>query len=147
MRLAGDYSRMPDTLKEAPPNVTFAGWLNRAQLVGFYRNARFSVAPSVCFETFGLVGAEAMSYGLPVIASKIGGLPEIVEDGVTGLLFEPGNAEELADKMKLLWDNPDLCRQMGQAGREKAMREYNEDVYYERLMAAYQRAIEVNKES
>jgi glycosyltransferase involved in cell wall biosynthesis len=86
-----------------------------------------------------------MSHGLPVIASRIGGLQEIVEDGVAGFLFEPGNAEDLAEKMKRLWDNPDLCRQMGRAGREKAIREYSEDVYYERLMAVYQKAISLNK--
>ncbi len=97
--------------------------------------------PSICFESFGLVVVEAMSYGLPVIASRIGGIPEIVEDGVTGFLFEPGNADELAEKMKLLWENPELCRQMGKAGREKAIREYSEDVYYERLMAVYDEAL------
>ena len=75
----------------------------------------------------------------------MGGLTELVEDGVTGLLFEPGNADELAKKMKLLWDNPDLCRKMGQAGREKAIREYSEDVFYKRLVAVYEMAIELGK--
>jgi glycosyltransferase involved in cell wall biosynthesis len=146
VRLAGDYSGMPGIVKTEPANAQFTGHLNRDQLGGFYGNARFSVVPTVCFESFGLVVAEAMSHGLPVIASRIGGLPEIVEDGVTGLLFEPGNAEDLAEKMKLLWDNPDLCRQMGQAGREKAVREYSENVHYERLMAVYEKAIKVNRE-
>ena len=88
-----------------------------------------------------------MSHGLPVIASRIdGGLLEIVDDGVTGLFFEPGNSEDLANKMKLLWGNPDLCRQLGRAGREKAIREYSEDIYYRRLMAVYERAIEMCKD-
>jgi len=143
--LAGDHSQMPDLLRTAPTNAQFIGYLSRDQLVAFYRNARFLVVPSICFEAFGLVAAEAMSHGLPVIASRIGGLPEVVQDGITGLLFEPGKVEELADKMKQLWGNPTLCRKMGQAGREKVIREYNEDVYYERLMTVYDRALAMNK--
>lgn len=88
--------------------------------------------------------SEAMSHALPVIASRIGGLPEFVEDGVTGLLFEPGNPSELADKIRLLWGNPELCKRMGEAGRQKANREYNEEVYYQALMATYDKAIELN---
>ena len=147
VHLAGDYTPMPKLVKSAPHNARFIGPLNRSQLVPFYQNARFLIVPSVCLETFGLVAAEAMSHGLPVIASRMGGLMEVVDDDVTGCLFEPGNAADLAAKMKLLWGNPDLCRKMGQAGREKVVCEYSEDVYYGRLMAAYKRAIELNEET
>ena len=102
--------------------------------------------PSTWLEPFGLVVVDAMSNGLPVVATNIAGPSEIVEDGVTGFLVEPGNSEDLASKTKLLWENPDLCRQMGRAGREKAIREYSEDVYYKRLMAVYKKAIEINNE-
>lgn len=146
VHLAGDYSQMPEILRTAPPNIQFMGLINRNKINRFYRNARFSVVPSICFETFGLVAAEAMSHGLPVIASRIGALPEIVEEGVTGFLFDPGNAEELTSKMKLLWENEDLCRKMGEAARKKAIHEYSEDVYYKRLMAVYKKAIEINNE-
>lgn len=143
VRLAGDYSAMRRLVTGAPPNAEFLGGLNSDQLVEFYRNARFLVIPSRCFEPFGIVTIEAMSYGLPVIASKIGGLPEIVEDGVTGFLFEPGNAEDLASKMRPLWEKPGLCQDMGRAGRDKVIREYSADRYYERLMAVYARAIQI----
>ena len=126
--------------------MEFAGFLDTQKMAAFYRNARFLVLPSKWFEVCPMVIIEAMSNGLPVIASRIGGIPEIVEDGVTGVLFEPGNSEDLAEKMKLLWENPELCRQMGTAGRKKAIREYGEDVYYRRLMDVYQRAIEMNHE-
>ncbi len=86
---------------------------------------------------------EAMMGAKPVVASHIGGIPEIVDDGVTGMLFEPGNAEDLAEKIQYLWDRPDLCRQMGEAGREKALREYSPAKYYERLMAVYEKAIKL----
>jgi len=137
LRLAGDYAWMPELLGMASATIQFAGGLDRAGLNGFYRKARFLVMPTLCFETFGLVAAEAMAHGLPVIASRIGGLPEVVEDGVTGLLVTPGDSGELIKAMKRLWEDPALCRQMGEAGRRKAMREYNGDLYHERLMSVY----------
>jgi len=147
VRLAGDGPIMPALVKHAPTNTTFLGRLESQKMVEFYQNARFVVVPSIWQEPFGLVAIEAMSYGLPVVASKIGGgLSEIVEDSVTGLLFEPGNSEDLASKIKLLWENPELCRQMGQAGQQKVIREYSEEVYYKRLMAVYEKAIEIDKE-
>jgi glycosyltransferase involved in cell wall biosynthesis len=146
IRIAGEGPLLPQIAKNSPNNVTFVGMLNRTELVAFYKKARFVVVPSVLFENCPLVISEAMSHGLPVIASRIGGLPEIVEDEVTGLLFEPKNPEDLANKMRLLWENPSLCRQMGLAGREKAIREYSEDVYYRRLLAVYRKAIKINNE-
>ena len=113
LRLAGDYAPMRETPDRAPPGTQFLGRLDHAGLDAFYRNARFLVVPSRCFETFGLVAAEAMAHGIPVIASRIGGLQEVVEDGVTGLLVNPGDSADLARGMTLLWENPGLCRQMG----------------------------------
>ena len=84
-----------------------------------------------------------MMQGKPVIASRIGGIPEIVEDGVTGLLFEPGNPDDLAEKIRYLWDNADLCKKMGVAGRQKALTQYSPEKYYQRLMAVYEKAIEL----
>lgn len=143
VRIAGNGPLRSRLEKDVPANVQLVGLLDRTAVDMFYREARFVVVPSLCFEGFPLVVAESMSHGLPVIASRIGGLPEIVDDGVTGLLFEPGNVEELAIKMRLLWENPELCRRMGRAGREKVMREYSEDRYYRRLMAVYVRAMQI----
>jgi glycosyltransferase involved in cell wall biosynthesis len=142
VHFAGDYSTMPNIEKVTMKNVRFLGHISRNHITDFFRNARFSVVPSICYETFGLVVIEAMYHGLPVIASRIGGIPEIIEDGVTGFLVEPGNADELSGRMKLLWDNPNLCKRMGQAGRKMVIREYNEDVFYNRTMALYEKAIQ-----
>ena len=145
VRLAGDGPSLEKLSSGAPANSLFVNRLGAEQMAAFYRGARFLVVPSKWFEGCPLVVSEAMSHGLPVIASRIGGLPEFVEEGVTGLLFEPGNVAELADKIRLLWGNPDLCRRMGAAGRQKASREYNEEVYYQRLMSVYDKAIELNE--
>jgi glycosyltransferase involved in cell wall biosynthesis len=94
---------------------------------------------------FGLVLLEAMVAGIPVIASNLGGIPEIVEDGTTGLLFKPGDAEDLAGKMIFLWENPEVALVLGQTGRERANKHYNEELYYKRLLAIYEKAIEINR--
>jgi glycosyltransferase involved in cell wall biosynthesis len=101
--------------------------------------------PSKWYEMFGLVLLEGMVAGIPVIASNLGGIPEIVADGATGLLFRPGDAEDLAGKMQFLWENPEYARALGQAGREQALENYSEGVYYQRLLAVYERAIEINR--
>ncbi len=107
------------------------------ELQTFYRHARMLVVPSVWFETFGLAAAEAMALGIPVIASRIGALAELIEDGVDGLLFTPGSSIELASKMKLLWDDPDLCRELGARARQKAMRLWSPEQHFDRTMAVY----------
>ncbi len=140
VRIAGGGPGYSALSAAAPANVQFGGMLNHDELMRFYRKARFVVVPSTCLEQFGIVGIEAMAHGLPVIGSRIGGLPEVVDDQVTGLLFEPGNAEDLARKMGILWADPHLCRQMGKKGREKVIRLYSQDKYYVDLMKAYGRA-------
>jgi glycosyltransferase involved in cell wall biosynthesis len=140
-KAAGSFDRMPHLAGEAPPNFEFLGFLKGARLGELYGNCRVLVLPSVWYETFGLTLAEAALHAKPVVCSRIGGLPEIVDDGVTGLLFEPGNAADLAVKIRHLWDRPDLCRQMGEAGRAKALRVYSSEAVYQRLISIYHKAI------
>ena len=143
--LAGDYSGMPDLHRCLPPNAQLVGHLNEMQLHQFYHGSRFIVVPSNWFEVCPLTVLEAMGHGLPVIASRIGSLKGMVEDGVTGLLFEPGNAEDLASKIKLLWKDDDLRSKMGHAARNKALNTYNMDAYYVKLMNIYNRAIQMKR--
>jgi glycosyltransferase involved in cell wall biosynthesis len=124
----------------APPNIVFRGRLDRQQMLAFYRNARALVLPSICFEMCPLVILEAMAMGLPVIASQTGGLGELVDDGETGFLFERGNSGELAHRLRQLWNGPALCNRMGQKGRIKAIREYSETVFTDRLFSYYEQA-------
>ena len=144
-RVAGGGPQSGLCAERAPKNVMLLGQLEGQTMGSFYRGARCLVVPSVCLEMAPLVVGEAMAEGVPVIASRIGGLPELVEDDVTGLLFEPGNASELVQKIRLLWDDASLCRRIGQMGYERVRRERNEDVYYERLMGIYGAAIEMER--
>ena len=132
-RIAGrvaDGFTLPDPL---PPNVELAGFLQGEALAQFYEDARLIVSTSECFETFGMSVGEAMQHGTAVIVSRIGVFPEFVREGVTGLLFETGNAGDLAEKIRTLWNDPRRCIEMGRAGREWARREYSPDTYYQRL--------------
>lgn len=134
-QLAGDAPALD--LVEDIANVKVVVKSTAEELNRFYRKARMLIVPSTWFETFPLVIGEAMSNGIPVIASRIGGLPEIIEDGITGLLFEPGNAKDLASKIRILWDDPDLCRKMGEASYEKIFRTSHRDIFFAKLKAVY----------
>lgn len=140
VRLAGDGPTFEEHRAAAPNHAEFLGQLSADEMETAYQGARFLVVPSHWFEGCPLVIVEAMSHGLPVIASDIGGLPELVEDGVTGLLFEPGDAAQLAEKMAALWNDPEACRRMGEAGRDRAQRFLNRASYWERLQAIYDSA-------
>ena len=142
---AGGYDKAPELVDKAPQNFHFLGHLPYDTVGTFIAKSRAIVLCSIWYEGFPMILVEAMLRGRPVIASRLGGISEVVDDGVTGLLFEAGNTEDLAEKIQYLWDNPELCRKMGEAGREKALREYTPDVYYERLMDMYQTAEEICK--
>ncbi len=142
----GGVGPIEDKLKAmAPANVEFVGMLDKPGLAGLYRNARCLIVPSVWFETFGLVAAEAMAHGVPVIASRMGALPELVRDGETGFLFEAGNAEDLSVKIRTLWNDAALATRMGGAGRARAGQEFDELTHFRRLAAVYEKAIATHR--
>lgn len=114
---------------------------DRDDLIAFYRLARFVIVPSIWFETFGIVGAEAMGFGLPLIASKLGAIGDLVEDGVQGLHFRPGDASHLAERMTALWNDPELCRRLGRAARAKAVAQWSRRSFGDRLLAIYPKAM------
>lgn len=93
-------------------------------------------------ECFPLVLLEAMSYSLPVVSTFEGGIPDIVEDGVTGFLVLQKEAQALADKLELLIQNPDIRRQMGAAGRKKYEKEFTLEIFENRLVEILQDVIE-----
>ena len=93
--------------------------------------------PCVWEESFGLIIAEAMATGRPVVASRCGGIPELVEHGVTGLLVTPGNSRELADSLLQLMASPDSCQRLGSAGRDKARRMFDLEQQVVKLAEIY----------
>lgn len=141
VRIAGTGELQEELARDAPPNVTFVGMLDRAALAAFYRGARCQAVPSVWHETFGLVAAEAMAHGIPVVASRMGGLQDLLVDGESGLLFEPGNAAALGAALRLLWDDPARAQALGRAARRHAEKEFDAPVHVARLMKVYEQAL------
>nr|MBA2713950.1 glycosyltransferase family 4 protein [Rubrobacteraceae bacterium] len=109
-----------------------------AEVGGVYGTSDVIVVPSTEPEPFGLVAAEAMAAGLPVIASRIGALPEIVDDRRTGLMVEAGNAAALASAMRTLSTSPSRRAEMGRLGRERYEACFRLDRYVGQFARLYQ---------
>jgi len=122
-------------------DVQFHGQVARDQALQFMRRARFLIFSSEWYENFPVTIAEAFACGVPVICSRMGAMEEIVEDGRTGLHFIPGDAEDLAAKVKWAWNHPEHMREMGKAARKEYEDKYTAEKNYPLLMEIYQRAV------
>lgn len=123
--------------------VVFHGQQSSGRLVQFMRQAHVLVLPSR-YEAFGLVLAEAMSMGLPVIASRIGGIPYLVRDRLNGLLFTPDDDDALFRHMALLARDARTRHNMGQQGRTIAAGQFSADRVAEQMSAVYNKVLESN---
>lgn len=119
-------------------NVEFVGFKSREEIKEYYQNCIATILPSNCFEIFGMTNIESFINGKPVIASNIGGIPEIVEHDITGQLFEPGNVEQLKECILKYWNNPELAVEHGKKGYEKVLTNYTEDIYFKKLIKLYE---------
>ena len=120
--------------------VSMLGALSPPQVQAEMRDALALVLPSIWYENFPRTLVEAFGAGLPVIASRIGALAELVEDGVTGLLFEPGDAADLARVLRWARDNPARMAWMGANARDRFDELYTPDNNYARLIEIYRSA-------
>lgn len=123
---------------EGEPAVVPLGHLDRAALRAEMARATALVLPSACYENAPLAVLEAFACGLPVIASRLGALAEIVEDGVTGLLFDAGQAPALREKMAWALEHPGEMRAMGEAARLRHARSYAPQENLRRLVEIYE---------
>jgi exopolysaccharide biosynthesis WecB/TagA/CpsF family protein len=123
------------------PWVELAGRITPEEVRLMMLEARFLVSPSICYENFPLAVAESFACGVPVIASRLGSMAEIVQDGVTGLHFEAGNVTDLAAKAEWAWNHSEELARMGLAARAKYEANYTSDINYERLLEIYHRAM------
>jgi glycosyltransferase involved in cell wall biosynthesis len=121
-------------------SIHFLGRLPFPKLLDEIRESLFVVCPSEWYENLPYAVLEAFAMGKPVVAARIGGLPELVRDGETGLFFEPGDAEEMKLRMKALLDDPAAAARMGKEARRFVESEFVPDRAYNAVMAAYGRA-------
>jgi glycosyltransferase involved in cell wall biosynthesis len=118
-------------------NVTFLGWTDRDALAALYDEATAVVVPSRWPEPFGIVGIEAMMHARPVVAFDVGGIPEWLDDGVTGFLVPPYDVDALADRLRACLESPELARALGARGRARVEAEFTAARHVERLMTVY----------
>jgi glycosyltransferase involved in cell wall biosynthesis len=150
--LADALRQTPDAtlsvIGTGPEQEAFLG-LNNAQLRGLQnadavRQAMYDAAclvmPSIWYENFPRTLVEAFACGLPVIASRLGAMAELVRDGRTGLLFEAGNTADLAAKLRWAQDNPAAIRRMGDNARAEYEAKYTPEKNYQQLMVIYEEA-------
>jgi glycosyltransferase involved in cell wall biosynthesis len=130
-------------LLASQPAVHALGALDGDGVRAAMSDAMALVLPSIWYENFPRTIVEAFGCGLPVIASRLGALAEIVEDSVTGLLFEAGNARDLAEKMRWAQANPQRMADMGRAARAEYEARYTATKNYDMLMNIYNEAIAV----
>lgn len=118
-------------------NIEFLGFKSGKELDELYQGAIFVVFPSQWYEAGAHVILEAMSFGKPLIGMRLGSTKELIEDGVDGLLCEPGNIDDLSKKMQYLFNNPQLVIRMGECARRKVEEIYNPQIHYQCLMEIY----------
>lgn len=122
-------------------NVEFLGKVNEKKLENLILNARVCMVPSLWPENCPMTILEAFALKKTVIASDIGGIPEIVEDGKNGLLFDPGDSDDLAEKIRLLWNNPKLAEKLGSEGLKTVKEKFSPEVHYKKLMIVYNKTL------
>ena len=123
--LAAEVDELVGALTAARSGVILiSGMLAKREVIQLLSHARVFACPSV-YEPLGIVNLEAMACGAAVVASRVGGIPEVVVDGETGLLVPPGDPEALAETMNVLVRDPDLAAEMGRRGRARAAAEFD----------------------
>ncbi len=122
-------------------NITFNGYLQGMELTTLVRDARCSIMPSEWYENSPLSILESLALGTPVIGSRIGGIPELINDGEDGLLFPAGDVDALAACIRQLWEHPRRAREMGLKGRRKILSRYTPEQHYEQVFPLYKRLV------
>jgi len=113
------------------------GWQDKSAVLSLMCSANFLVFPSTWYEGFPVTILEAFACGLPVLASRLGSMAEMVEDGVTGLHFEAGNSADLANKIQWAYEHPKEMICMGKNARRIYEAQYTPEANYQQLMAIY----------
>jgi glycosyltransferase involved in cell wall biosynthesis len=131
--------------KEVEGRVGFLGQVPFEEAQDRLAGARLLVLPSLCFEGFPMAIREALALGVPVAASRLGSMPCLIVDGRNGILFEPGSAEDLLEKVRTLWQAPMQLASMSEAARADFEAKYTAESNFAQLIAIYEKAIESRK--
>ncbi|MEW5828708.1 MAG: glycosyltransferase family 4 protein [Chloroflexota bacterium] len=120
-------------------HVEYLGFQSGTELYDLIHNSLAVIVPSEWYETFGLTIVEGFAHARPVIGSRIGAIPELIDEGRDGFLVPPGDVSALREKLLEVAENPEAAARMGQAGRQKVESLFTSQRYYQELMAVYGR--------
>jgi glycosyltransferase involved in cell wall biosynthesis len=140
LRIAGTgplEAEIRDMVAQQNLPAKMEGYCSGVQLSNLYRNSAFTILPSEWYENASMAALESLAYGKPVLASAIGGNPEIVADGVTGRLFAPFSVEELAKAADEMWSQKEETCRMGRNGRRLVANQFSEATRLSTLLAIY----------
>ena len=126
---------------KALQHIQLLGFKQKHELNDLIRNSICTLSPSEWYEPFGLTLVESFAHGRPVIASRIGGIEEILTDGVDGYLTHPGNVGQLREKLLWMSQNATLAAEMGMAGRKKVEEQFSAEAHYQKLMEVYRQVL------
>ncbi len=142
LRIVGE-GPLRSVVEEASQRMPEIEYLGRQELADVYRlmgDAEAVVFPSEWYETFGRVAIEAFAKQTPVLAARIGAIAEVVDDGRTGLLFQPGDVGDLCRQLEWVWSHPGAMVEMGQEARREYEAKYTASRNYQMLMEIYELA-------
>jgi glycosyltransferase involved in cell wall biosynthesis len=145
LRIIGDGPLREVVDNAIAPGVVLCGWKKPVEVAAEMAQAAFLVLPSNWPENFPMTIVEAYCQGLPIIASRIGALSDIIEDGATGLLFSAGDANEFAAKVDWAYRHPEAMRMMGSNARRMYEEKYTPSINIVQLLAIYEAAIEQSR--
>ena len=135
--VAGDGPLAGVVRDGAAGHIRYVGGLDPAEVAGLFTTSSFAIVPSQCHDNLPFAAIEPVAAGVPVVASRVGGLPEIVEHGVNGLLVPPGDPAALAEAMRSLWCDPDRTARLGTEARRIAVERFSLSRQVDRLLDLY----------
>ena len=122
-------------------NVIFLGYTQHERCLSIVKNCQFVVFPSIWYEGCSMVEIETESLGVPIVATDLGFSSEAITDGVNGFKVKLNDIDEYVQKIRYMWDNPELCIEMGKNAREDYEKKYMPVDNYRQLMSIYERTI------
>jgi len=139
--IVGEGTELPILKKKVKllnlENVRFVGFKKAAEQTELWAGAAFSVLPSIWPEPLGMVVLESWAKARPVVAHRIGGIPELVAEGETGFMADPQRPEDLAAALARAFDSPEETKAMGRAGLARLQKEFNRQVWLEKIHLIY----------
>lgn len=126
-------------------NVKLLGYIDSDKVKEYVRKSRFIIVPSIWYENCPYSVLETLAIGKPIIGSNLGGIPELVKNNESGLIYTYNKPKELQEKMRVLFENKELADELGKNAKQIAKKEYSEESYYNKIINIYEGAVKNGK--